>query len=498
LFRAAARSFEIDSERDVFLGGDLFCVRLEDADGGLAIATFTLQSARAKQIRANCDQCDVPCVHQAAALEYLLDAKSVLGLAAPPDESVPLENLTEEELLHRAIADREQRASEERMTVRSTNQASLWTDYIVTSDNSGKTYRVALRGAEAGQSYCSCPDFRINSLDTCKHILHVLSKASKRFSKKELDKPYRRKNLSLRVHYGSANRGDEFGLRFNLPHKVSPNVEEIVGKYHDHSQTSAQKVMGQIEALQQAGHDVHVYPDAEDYIQRLLVRDRLRKECAKIRLDPANHSLREGLLETKLLPYQLDGIAFAVGQGRVILADDMGLGKTIQGLGVAELLSKLADIKRVLVVCPASLKSQWRSEIARFSGRSVQLVMGTGEERIQQYDSDSFFTICNYEQVLRDLTAVESVPWDLIVLDEGQRIKNWESKTSNVIRLLQSPYRLVLSGTPLENNLGELFTVARFVDEYRLGPAYQFFHRHRVVDERRLDTIGCDYVRLDG
>ena len=145
-------------------------------------------------------------------------------------------------------------------------------------------------------------------------------------------------------------------------------------------------------------------------------------------------------------------------------------------------------------------------------------------------------------QILRDLTAVESVPWDLIVLDEGQRIKNWESKTSNVIQLLQSTYRLVLSGTPLENNLGELFTVSRFVDEHRLGPAYQFFNRHRVVDERgrtigyqrldelretirpillrrtraevakqlpertdeivrierRLDTIGCDHVRLDG
>ena len=86
----------------------------------------------------NCDQCDLPCIHQAAALEYLLDAKSFLGLAAPPDESVPLENLTEAELLQRAIADREKRATEERMTVRSTNRAKPWTDYLVTSDNSGK------------------------------------------------------------------------------------------------------------------------------------------------------------------------------------------------------------------------------------------------------------------------------------------------------------------------------------------------------------------------
>ena len=157
----------------------------------------------------------------------------------------------------------------------------------------------------------------------------------------------------------------------------------------------------------------------------------------EIRQDPAEHPLRRELLNAELLPYQLDGIAFAVGAGRAVLADDMGLGKTIQGIGVAELLARLADIRRVLVVCPASLKSQWRSEIDRFCDRSSQLVIGSAEERVAQYDNDTFFTICNYEQILRDHPTVERIKWDLIILDEGQRIKNWESKTSRLIRSLQ-------------------------------------------------------------
>lgn len=491
LMHSGARLFEIQSDRDVFLGGDLYRVRISDnaVDGGVAIATVTLKSNRSKQLQCNCDQCESPCTHLGAALDYLLDSKTALGMAMPPDESVPLENLTADELYQRALADRQKRADEEPMKVRSMNRQRPWVDYVVTSRRSGKSYRVALRGFEHGESYCSCPDFRTNHLRTCKHILHVQNKVKKRFSAAKLRSPYRRKRLSLSVDYGATR-----GLIFNLPHDCGASIEEIVGSADRTPTVDAADVLGKIEALQHAGHDVTIFPDAETLIQRQLVQTRVRKQCDAIRANPDHHPLRTELLAAELLPYQLDGIAFAAGSGQAILADDMGLGKTIQGIGVAELLSQLADIHRVLVVCPASLKSQWRSEITRFSGRTSQIVLGSGAERIEQYASETFFTICNYEQVLRDLSAIESVPWDLIILDEGQRIKNWESKTSNVIRQLDSPFRLVLSGTPLENRLGELFTVTRFVNDELLGPAYQFFHRHHLVDERGK-TMG--YRRLD-
>jgi SNF2 family DNA or RNA helicase len=180
----------------------------------------------------------------------------------------------------------------------------------------------------------------------------------------------------------------------------------------------------------------------------------------------------------------MDGVAFAVGAGRAILADDMGLGKTIQAVGVAEMLAREANIKKVLIVCPASLKSQWRNEIHKFCDRDVQLVSGGAKIRGDQYRSDCFFTVCNYEQVLRDILFIERAKWDLIILDEGQRIKNWETKTSNVIKCLRSPFALVLSGTPLENRLDDLYSVVQFIDDRRLGPGFRFFNQHRVVDEK--------------
>jgi len=70
-------------------------------------------------------------------------------------------------------------------------------------------------------------------------------------------------------------------------------------------------------------------------------------------------------------------------------------------------------------VCPASLKSQWRGEIERFSGRSTEVVTGPAKDRSRAYAGDSFFTVCNYEQVLKDILHIEKVRWDLIILDEG-------------------------------------------------------------------------------
>jgi SNF2 family DNA or RNA helicase len=243
-------------------------------------------------------------------------------------------------------------------------------------------------------------------------------------------------------------------------------------------------LLSRIQQLERLGHPVHIYPDAEEMVNGLLLKKRLDTLVEAIRRDPAAHPLRKSLLKVELLPYQMDGIAFAVGAGRAIIADDMGLGKTMQGIGIAELLARELGISRVLVVCPASVKSQWASEIGRAAGRTARLVAGGARERAEMYQGDQLYTVCNYEQVLRDLPSVERARWDLIILDEGQRIKNWQAKTSRIIKGLSSPFALVLSGTPLENRLDELYSVVQFINARQLGPAFRFFHRHRIVDEK--------------
>lgn len=470
------------------LVGDMFRLSLPAED---VIVTITLRQDKVQRLLVNCDKCHDTCVHMGTTLSTILESKVVLGLARAPEERKPVEALSEEQLIERAMAERQQRAKDEKMSVEAVNKAATtpWGEYIVTSKLSGKSYRVALRGTEPGDSFCTCPDYRTNTLGTCKHILHALNKLKRRFDASAFRKKPKQKETSVYLKYGI-----DLALRLGVPDKLDDSTAKVIGPLKDVDISDVNDLVRRIDKLEGMGEPVVVYPDAEEFIQHQLHRQRIKSLVEEIRKDPAKHALRKTLLKTELLPYQMDGIAFAAGAGRAVLADDMGLGKTIQGVGVAELLAREAQIDRVLVICPTSLKSQWRNEIHRFSNRDVQLVMGSAADRVNQYQNPAFFTICNYEQVLRDIMSIESARWDLIILDEGQRIKNWEAQTTRVVKSLKSRFALVLSGTPLENRLDELYSVVQFVDGRHLGPGFRFFNKYRITDDKGY-VLG--YQKLD-
>ncbi|MDO9141770.1 MAG: DEAD/DEAH box helicase, partial [Methylobacter sp.] len=168
-----------------------------------------------------------------------------------------------------------------------------------------------------------------------------------------------------------------------------------------------------------------------------------------------------------------------------LLADDMGLGKTLQAIAAGVWLADHAGVQKILIVCPASLKQQWAREITKFTGRSVQVVQGVAESRGVHYRADALFFIVNYELVLRDLSVIsETLKPDLLILDEAQRIKNWRTKIASTIKLIPSRYAFVLSGTPLENRLEDLYSLLQVVDARVLGPLWRCLLDFHITDER--------------
>ena len=151
----------------------------------------------------------------------------------------------------------------------------------------------------------------------------------------------------------------------------------------------------------------------------------------------------------------------------------------------------------MLVVSPASLKAEWEEQIARFTDLPSRIIDGPRAQRLAQYGDGAFFYLVNYEQMLHDGDAVqERLAPDVIVLDEAQRIKNWQSRTAHAVKRLRSPYAFVLTGTPLENRIDEIYSIVQFLDPALLGPLFRFnrdFYelddRGRPVGYRNLDEL---------
>lgn len=480
------RRHEIEIGSQVKLGRKRMRTTFPRAIGGKrnAVVTVELNEGKRSRLSLQCTPCEQADELKGAVLALILENKLELGLSLMPGEEPPFESLDTPALEAYARSLREKRAKDERMRIESQDPETPWADYRIYNHQSGKTYRAAYRSFEPGDAYCSCRDFKTNHLGTCKHLIKLKAHIERKFTATERARPHVQREFAVALSYGETVRPRLLRPdRAKLWTKLRQRLEAYDALPDPAAPEAVHRLLELVRQIEADGHEVRIYPDAEQWIESVLIRSHLETKTAAIRENPADHPLRTRLLKTELLPYQLDGIAFAAGACRAILADDMGLGKTIQGIGLAAYLKKEANIKKVLVVCPASLKSQWQTEVERFSDLSAQQILGSAAERPEQYANDAFFTICNYEQVMKDILAIEACEWDLIILDEGQRIKNWEAKTSRVIKALRSPFALVLSGTPMENRLDELFSVVEFIDDRRLGPAYRFFNQHRVVDE---------------
>ena len=392
------------------------------------------------------------------------------------------------------IDERRRRGVTEQFQIRNLGRNRVFSDYQVSNPKSGGQYRVSIRGFDVGDNACDCPDFKTNTLGTCKHIEAILAT----FKDEVLPQVRQRKAAVTRPEL-YLQYGEQLRLGLHLPPRHSDQLAALAETYFDPRGLwrSGERYDHLINALADVPEHVTVPSDAMEFMTRAIERrDMARREQELLeKLDRGESDPAiENLLAVPLYPYQLHGAMFAACRGRCILGDDMGLGKTVQTLAAVEILARERGVERVLVVAPASVKYQWDTEIQKYTSRPVQVIDGTTPQRRALYSQPTFYRLTNYEVVLRDLELLNAWKPDVVVLDEAQRIKNWESKTTRAIKKLRSHYAIVLTGTPLENKLEELYSIVQFVDDRRLGPAFQFLDDHRVEDSKG-NLIG--YRNLD-
>ena len=375
-----------------------------------------------------------------------------------------------------------------------------------------RPYRSVLLGVDPIEARCDCPDFLKNSLGLCKHLLCVLEFLH--------DRP---KLLKRAIGDQAITRADRSGLAWEPirpllgPGDWLARVSLIrpAGTKPSRSAREARLLgwfragKGDIRPLANAfaadppkrlalvDDLLKLIPAGDVAFQdpalaALLAGERVRlRGIARLSLDRVEIRRAIAGLKRTLYPYQKEGVGRFLATGRLLLADDMGLGKTAQAIACAEILWKTRRIRRGLIIAPASLKPQWAREWAAFSDVPILVVDGSPEERQSLYQSrKAGLFIINYEQLIRDLEIIRVWSPDLVVLDEAQRIKNWATKTALSVKGLSPPYRLVLTGTPMENRIEELASVVEWVDDMALEPKWRLAPLHAIHADGRSEVVG--------
>ena len=424
--------------------------------------------------RCNCDDgADGICAHTVAALYAYADHRQTAeGILSATDT---------------AINDRIKRGKSEVSVTAESGEP--WFGSWTAASIGGKTpfprqYRVTIRSLHKRANFCSCPDFANNQLGTCKHIEAALHKIKKHpkynaFKDKPAPIPYvylawdRPKVPMLTVHRGPSMADD-----------LSRLVDDYftpAGDFSGRMPDDFLRFTAQVESRE----DIHIGEDALNWVHQLAAEASQQLRSAEILRQIESTRGKLPGINARLYPYQIQGTGFLAGTGRALLADDMGLGKTLQAISAAVWLKTHENVCTVMIICPASLKQQWAREIAKFTDLQSQIIQGPPPKRGVQYRRERTFFIINYELLLRDLSMINEVLQpDLIILDEAQRIKNWRTKIAAAVKLIPSRYAFVLTGTPLENRLEDLYSLMQVVDPKILGPLWRYMVDFHVTDER--------------
>lgn len=462
-----------------------------DVDGSYGDYIVSLQFSNGV-LRSSCS-CPYPgdgCKHTVAVLLDLMDRVNFrareMSMVPVGDAEMTEPWLDSEEIRQQALEDRRKRARMEDFEI--ILGEMIKGEHLIET-KTGQQYTVTLHDPQAGLGHCSCPDFLTNHLGICKHLIALKERVKKiQGLPKRLD---RERFPFVDIYWDSVHEKPR--LFCERPEEEIRDIQPLLRRYFD-------------------SEGLYSSDDPADFLQ-LLSGLKGKKGC-RIRESVLNrlddHLMaqqledlaRDGLpslerMKTVLYPYQEKGVQFALYKRAALIGDEMGLGKTLQAIALGVLKKEIFGFDRILVVTLASLKEQWKREIERFSAEKAVVVAGEAKRRRALYnDSEALFKITNYEAVLRDITILSRFKPDLVILDEAQRIKNFATKTAEAVKSIPRKHALVLTGTPLENKLEDVYSIVQFLDPHLLSPLWKFAADHFMLSREKRGRI-LGYRNLD-
>ena len=476
----------------LFHNGAFYCNEFEvhsgtfsyEVDGNYGDYTISIELGK-DDLYGSCD-CPYPgngCKHIVAVL---LDIQEQLKQQEASEEAIDISPvpqqeayLSEKEIKDQAIEDRYHRAKLEPMKL--VRGEMIKGTHVVISQKE-KEYFVTLHQPKAGNGHCSCPDFHTNRLNTCKHIIFAVKELQEM---EEYEKQLTRERFPfIDVYWDSVTNKPK--LFHEKEDREIADIADVIEAYFNIDGTYRASSLKDF-----SGFLTKLYSDKRVRIQENVIDklndfylDEHATDLMSAEIVPSDN------LKTKLYPYQEQGVLFGVTKKAVLIGDEMGLGKTVQAIALAIQKQAMFEFGKVLIITLASLKDQWKREVEKFTNRKAAIVAGNPMQRAEIYrDNSDLFKITNYEATLRDINIITEYNPDFVILDEAQRIKNFETKTADIVKRIPRKHALVLTGTPLENKLEDVYSIVQFLDPSLLAPLWQFAADHFLIDRNKKGKI---------
>lgn len=266
-------------------------------------------------------------------------------------------------------------------------------------------------------------------------------------------------------------KGDKVRVRFDFEWSLVERCKDIPGRYYDASDKS------NLYPSRNADIVVEAFPEASVSDGVLALVAKANKELFEQPEAPKSDVCEELPYSDILRPYQKADVEYLLERPAVLNAIEMGLGKTVEAISVAI----LTGAKKVLVVCPNTVKWNWGDEVTKWGeGLTYMVVEGTKAKRVQQIGTDVNFIILNYSAARIHAKELSETEWDIVIVDEAHRIKNRKAQQTIALKSIPAKRKMLLTGTPIMNRPDELWSLLHYMFPQDYRNYWSFARRYCV------------------
>ncbi len=364
-------------------------------------------------------------------------------------------------MIKRVMKEREERALKEKYEIEFGD--NIFGEHILRTKQD-KSYHLSFYDFDKKLGYCSCPDYQTNKLETCKHLIYAFKEFSEHHDIGQLPQqtyPF----LEIFRHPLK-----DYQVAWFYPHQPEQKTQQILEKYFDDKQVFKKEKLHLLHQFLediQEFKSVNIRPEVKSYISNYFE--------SKSLIELYNHKeIPDGLLKESVFDYQKKGMLFIASRKGSILADEIGLGKTAQALGAALLKIKYSGLLDVTILAPKHLHSHWKEEMRKW----------IPEDKI------IYFTLVCLD------TISEQNNCDFLIIDEAQKIDDYESRILSQIYKIEYKHILLITDSKFEISLMKYYAMSAFIDQHLLTPLWELSYKHCLFDSNDNSKI-IAYHNLD-